>query len=81
MTLDLQLVSLRKRLEAKQIGVKLTEKAKDYIIDSAYDSVYGARTLKHSCGYTGIKIGSLFTGADFSRIRLSIWLTQNRFVT
>ncbi len=44
--LGLQLGSLNKRLESKRITVSLTERAKDYIVDSAYDPVYGARPLK-----------------------------------
>ncbi len=43
---DLMIESLSKRLAEKQLSVKLTDKAKDYIIDNGYDPVYGARPLK-----------------------------------
>ena len=44
--IDLQLAELQKRLDQKQIVLTLTEAAKQYIIDNAYDPVYGARPLK-----------------------------------
>ena len=44
--IDLQLADLQKRLDQKQIVLKLTDAAKQYIIDNAYDPVYGARPLK-----------------------------------
>lgn len=37
---------LQKRLEDKHLTLHLTEDAKKFIADSAYDSVYGARPLK-----------------------------------
>ena len=43
---ELQVADLRKRLEAKQLGLTLTERARDFIIDTAYDPIYGARPLK-----------------------------------
>ena len=43
---DLMMASLGKRLAEKQLSVKLTDKAKDYIIDNGYDPIYGARPLK-----------------------------------
>ncbi len=43
---DLMIKDLSKRLEDKQIEVKVTDSAKEYIIDSGYDPVYGARPLK-----------------------------------
>lgn len=43
---DLQLKQLEKRLESKQLGVTLTERAKQYIVDEGYDPVMGARPLK-----------------------------------
>jgi len=42
---DLMIKSLDKRLSEKQLSVKLTEAAKEYIIDNGYDPVYGARPL------------------------------------
>ena len=32
--------------EGKHLNLEVTTAAKDYIIDSAYDSVYGARPIK-----------------------------------
>ncbi len=44
---DLQLNDLRHRMdEGKHINLDVTTAAKDHIIDSAYDSVYGARPIK-----------------------------------
>ena len=43
---DLLIADLNKRLKDKQLSVVITEKAKNYIIDSAYDPTYGARPLK-----------------------------------
>ena len=44
--IDLQMKDLRERLQAKQITLEMTDAAKQYIIDNAYDPVYGARPLK-----------------------------------
>ena len=43
---DLQIDDLRRRLAAKQLGLTLTDAARDLIIDTAYDPIYGARPLK-----------------------------------
>lgn len=44
---DLQLQDLRRRLdEGKHLKLWVTDAAKDFIIDAAYDSVYGARPIK-----------------------------------
>jgi ATP-dependent Clp protease ATP-binding subunit ClpB len=44
---DLQLNDLRSRLdEGRHMALEVTDAAKDYVIDSAYDSVYGARPIK-----------------------------------
>ena len=43
---DLLIADLQTRLEDKQLHVELTEKAKEYIVNSGYDPVYGARPLK-----------------------------------
>ncbi|MBQ8447823.1 MAG: type VI secretion system ATPase TssH, partial [Clostridia bacterium] len=43
---DLLLADLSRRLAEKQLSVKVTERAKDYIVDRGYDPVYGARPLK-----------------------------------
>lgn len=44
--IDLIIKDLNKRLADKQISVKLTDEAKNYIIDKSYDPVYGARPLR-----------------------------------
>ena len=44
---DLQLDDMRRRMdEGKHLKLDVTTAAKDFIIDSAYDSVYGARPIK-----------------------------------
>ena len=43
---DLMLNDLRKRLAEKQLNLKVTDAAKDAIIDGGYDPIYGARPLK-----------------------------------
>ena len=43
---DLMLSDLRKRLADKQLNLKVTDAAKDAIIDGGYDPIYGARPLK-----------------------------------
>lgn len=44
--LDLLILDIEYRLKNKQIKLKLSESAKDYIISQAYDVHYGARPLK-----------------------------------
>ena len=43
---ELLLKSLRRRLEDKQLRLEVTDAAKDFIIDQAYDPNFGARPLK-----------------------------------
>ena len=43
---DLLIADLNKRLKDKQVTLKVTDNAKQFIIDSAYDPTYGARPLK-----------------------------------
>ncbi len=43
---DLQLEGLRSRLEARELSLEVSDRAKSFIIDSAYDPVYGARPIK-----------------------------------
>lgn len=43
---DLIIDDLNKRLSDRDLGLRLSEEAKKYIIDNAYDPVYGARPLK-----------------------------------
>ena len=43
---ELQLKDLRHRLADKQLGLAVTDAAKDFIINEGYDPIYGARPLK-----------------------------------
>jgi len=43
---DLLIADLGKRLAARQLKVEVTKAAKEYIVDSGSDAVYGARPLK-----------------------------------
>ncbi|PIU01268.1 MAG: ATP-dependent chaperone ClpB [Bdellovibrionales bacterium CG10_big_fil_rev_8_21_14_0_10_45_34] len=43
---DLQLDDIRSRLKARQIGLQLTDEAKKFVAETAYDPVFGARPLK-----------------------------------
>lgn len=40
------LAQLRKRLADRSLGLEVTDKAKELIIDRGYDPVYGARPLR-----------------------------------
>ncbi len=44
--IDLQMEALNRRLGEKQLSCTLTEEAKQFVIDAAYDPQYGARPLK-----------------------------------
>lgn len=44
--INLMMDDLNKRLKDKDINIALTDKAKEYIVERAYDPVYGARPLK-----------------------------------
>ncbi|MBQ3059815.1 MAG: ATP-dependent chaperone ClpB [Desulfovibrio sp.] len=43
---ELQLNRLRRRLEERKIGLEMSDEARDFVADTAYDPVYGARPLK-----------------------------------
>ena len=43
---ELLIQDLAHRLESRHIGIHITDKAKDLIIESAYSPIYGARPLK-----------------------------------
>ncbi len=47
---DLAIADLAKRLSDKRIEIKVTDSAKGYIIDTAYDPIYGARPIKRFIG-------------------------------
>lgn len=46
MIVDLLMKELNHRLEEQELTIRLTEEAKQFIIDGGYDPVYGARPLK-----------------------------------
>ncbi len=50
--IDLMVDELNRRLEDKQLTVRLTKQAKAHIIDEAYDPVYGARPLRRYLQHT-----------------------------
>ena len=50
--IDLMAADLNRRLEDKQLTVVLTPAAKEEIIASAYDPIYGARPLRRYIQHT-----------------------------
>ena len=44
--IDLLIADLNKRLEEKEISIRLTDAAKYYVVEGGYDPMYGARPLK-----------------------------------
>ena len=46
MIVDLLMKELNHRLEEQELTIRLTEEAKQFVIDGGYDPVYGARPLK-----------------------------------
>ncbi len=44
--IDLLLADLNRRLSDKELSLRLTSEAKDYVVENGYDPVYGARPLK-----------------------------------
>ncbi len=49
---DLQIQRLNCRLEEQQLTLALTDRAKEHIVDSAYDPQYGARPLRRYIQHT-----------------------------
>ncbi|QAT50177.1 ATP-dependent chaperone ClpB [Caproiciproducens sp. NJN-50] len=43
---DLQIAALQKRLNSRQLSVRLTPAAREFVVSRGYDPVYGARPLK-----------------------------------
>ena len=50
--IDLMVAELNGRLRDKQLTVELTDGAKQFIIDAAYDPIYGARPLRRYLQHT-----------------------------
>ncbi len=46
--IDIQVAGLVKRLDERKIHVRLTDAAKDYLVEEGYDPIYGARPLKRT---------------------------------
>ena len=50
--IDLMVAGINRRLSDKQLTVVLTPAAKDHVIESAYDPIYGARPLRRYLQHT-----------------------------
>ena len=50
--IDLQIAALNRRLADKQLRCELTQAAKQFIIDAAYDPQFGARPLRRYVQHT-----------------------------
>ena len=50
--IDLQIDKLNSRLEVQQITCRLTDSAKRFIVDEAYDPEFGARPLRRYVQHT-----------------------------
>ena len=44
--IDKIIIEVEKRLSDKHIKISITDKAKKYILDNAYDAMYGARPIR-----------------------------------
>lgn len=64
---DLMLHALENRLADKQLKLEVTPSAKDFIIDSGYDPVYGARPLKRFIqSHIEILVGRMIIAEDLA---------------
>ena len=45
---DIQLKSVAERLQTRRLGLKVSDKAKDFLADIGYDPMFGARPLKRA---------------------------------
>jgi ATP-dependent Clp protease ATP-binding subunit ClpB len=64
---DLLLNDIRKRLEDREITLEITEDAKDYVANVAYDPIYGARPLKrYLSGTLETQIGKALLRGDIT---------------
>ncbi|MBU5434124.1 ATP-dependent chaperone ClpB [Pseudoflavonifractor sp. MSJ-37] len=50
--IDLMVAELNERLSEKQLKCVLTDAAKDFVVDQAYDPIYGARPLRRYLQHT-----------------------------
>jgi ATP-dependent Clp protease ATP-binding subunit ClpB len=74
--IDLLVADLNRRLEDKQLTVILTQEAKDFVIDQAYDPAFGARPLRRYVQHTvETLIGrKIIEGAAAPGSNLSVYL-------
>jgi ATP-dependent Clp protease ATP-binding subunit ClpB len=74
--IDLLVADLNRRLEDKQLTVTLTQEAKDFVIDQAYDPAFGARPLRRYVQHTvETLIGrKIIEGAAAPGSNLSVYL-------
>jgi ATP-dependent Clp protease ATP-binding subunit ClpB len=74
--IDLLVTDLNRRLEDKQLTVTLTQEAKDFIIEQAYDPAFGARPLRRYVQHTvETLIGrKIIEGAATPGSNLSVYL-------
>jgi ATP-dependent Clp protease ATP-binding subunit ClpB len=74
--IDLLVADLNRRLEDKQLTVTLTQEAKDFVIDQAYDPAFGARPLRRYVQHTvETLIGrKIIEGAAAPGCNLSVYL-------
>ena len=56
--IDLMMDSVNQRLADKQLKIQLTAAAKEHIIESAYDPIYGARPLRRYLQHTAETLAS-----------------------
>jgi ATP-dependent Clp protease ATP-binding subunit ClpB len=74
--IDLLVADLNRRLEDKQLTVTLTQEAKDFVVDQAYDPAFGARPLRRYVQHTvETLIGrKIIEGAAAPGSNLSVYL-------
>ena len=46
--LDLEMAKVVDRLKGKEIGLKLDERARDFLVEKGYDPQYGARPMRRA---------------------------------
>jgi len=76
------LSDIRKRLEDRQIKLEITDEAKNYVADVAYDPIYGARPLKrYLSGTLETQIGkALLSGQIKNGDTITVTADQNGLI-
>jgi ATP-dependent Clp protease ATP-binding subunit ClpB len=72
--INLIMTDLNKRLEDREIRVELTQKAKEYIAENAYDPAYGARPLKRFLQKNVETLSARLIISDQVRAGDTIWI-------